>query len=50
MMDYGWVNYIDCLGHDHYDYMNPWDTFCAQGLSGGMAYQIGDCDGEVPQP
>ena len=47
MMDYGWVNYIDCMGYDHYEYLNPWDTFCAQQLSGGMAYQTGDCDGYV---
>jgi len=45
MMDYGYVNYIDCMGYDHFEYMNPWDTFCAQQLSGGMAYQIGNCDG-----
>ena len=48
--DYGNVSWIDCFGYDHYEYLNPWDTFCAQQIGSGGVYELGPCDGEVPQP
>ena len=49
-MDYGWINYTDCMGYTYTSYMNPWDTFCAQSVSGGV-YQLGTCSGfETPMP
>jgi hypothetical protein len=46
--DYGWVYYTDCLGHFYSQYMNPWDSFCATSVSGGMVYSDGTCGGFSP--
>jgi hypothetical protein len=50
IIDYGWVSYTDCLDHEIYEYHYPNDTICATSIWSGYGYQLGNCDGEVPQP
>jgi len=50
ILDYGWVNYTDCLDHELYEYHYPNDIICATSIWSGYGYQLGVCDGEVPQP
>ena len=50
IIDYGWVSYTDCLDHEIYEYHYPNDTICATSIWSGYGYQLGDCDGQVPQP
>jgi hypothetical protein len=41
--DYGPVSYTDCYGNSFYQYMYPWDSFCAQSINYGNVYSYGDC-------
>jgi hypothetical protein len=50
IIDYGWVSYTDCLDHEIYQYHYPNDIICATSIWSGYGYQLGVCDGEVPQP
>ena len=35
ILDYGYVNYTDCTGNQYNQYMNPWDSICAQYVHSG---------------
>ena len=35
VLDYGYVNYTDCTGNQYNQYMNPWDSICAQYVHSG---------------
>lgn len=50
ILDYGWVSYTDCLNHEMYEYHYPNDIICATSIWSGYGYQLGTCNGEVPQP
>lgn len=41
--DYGWADGVDCYGNYFSYYINPWDGFCAQWMSGPVYWTGNYC-------